>query len=127
MKYIIWDGGRSRNDLDLALSRTEEGKFDRSAKLQDLSLKLAQIHKSLEQSERSHELNVKLLDLEDSAYREVEADFKQGKVAFLDMLDALQKLLATKQAHATSYFDWLESSWELEFYRGDLNEVIQRL
>lgn len=127
MKYILWDGGRSQNDLDLALSRTEEGKFDRSAKLQDLSLKLAQIHKSLEQSERSHELNVKLLDLEDSAYREVEADFKQGKVAFLDMLDALQKLLATKQAHATSYFDWLESSWELEFYRGDLNEVIQRL
>jgi outer membrane protein TolC len=127
MKYILWDGGRLRNSLDLALSRAEEGTFSRRARLQELELKLSQIRKSLDQSERSHELNVKLLDLENSAYREVEVDFKQGKVTFLDMLDALQNLLATKQAHARSYFDWIRSSWDMEFYRGDLNEVIQRL
>jgi outer membrane protein TolC len=127
MRYVLWDGGRSRNQLELAMKRSEEAKFGRISTSQDLEQKLRQLRMSLAQTERSHQLNVKLLDLEDAAYREVEADFRQGKTSFLDILDALQKLLETKRAHAMSYFGWLRFAWELEFYRGDLHEIIQRL
>lgn len=127
LRYTIWDWGIREREIAAILNDQKRATADRSLALADMQQQMTDTRRTLFQSEKNLKLNAALLKLEEESNKEVVTDYKQGKVSYLDLIDAAQRLSDAKLAHAKSYFDWQRSAWAFKFYAGGLFDVVQSL
>lgn len=127
LRYTIWDWGIREREITAIVNDQRRAAADRSIALADMQQQMTDTRRTLIQSEKNLKLNATLLSLEEQSNKEVVSDYKQGKISYLDMVDAAQRLSDAKLAHAKSYFDWQRSAWTFKFYSGGLFDVVQSL
>ena len=127
LRYTIWDWGIREREIAQILNDQRRATADRSLELGDMQQQMTDTKRMFIQSEKNLKLNAELLKLEEESNKEVVSDYKQGKLSYLDLVDAAQRLNDAKLAHAKSYFDWLRSAWAFKFYAGGLFDVVQSL
>lgn len=127
LKYTIWDWGIREREIATLVNDQKKSAAERGLARGELRQKIADIKRVLAQSEKNLRLNSELLKLEEESSATIFADFKQGRVSFLEVVDATKKLREAKLAHAKSYFDWQRKAWDFKYYAGGVFDVIQSL
>ena len=105
VQYNILDWGTRRRNVELARVQTDSqwdqlraGLLSTDAKIQSTWLDLKQLEKSLI-------LNQELLKIEEETYDILQREYREGRVAYLDLITELNNLLDAKSRLYTSYFD----------------------
>lgn len=127
VRYTIWDWGIREREIASLVNEQKKATADRSLAIGEMQQKMADVKRVLTQSEKNLKLNSDLLKLEEEANAALVSDFKQGRVSYLEVVDATQKLRDAKLAHAKAYFDWQRSAWDFKYYAGGLFDVVQSL
>ncbi len=127
LRYTIWDWNIRERELGIFVNDQKKASAERAIAMAEMQQKITDIKRILGQSEKNLQLNTELLKLEEESNTTILSDFRQGKVSFLEVVDATQKLREAKLAHAKSYFDWQRNAWSFKYYVGGVFDVIQSL
>jgi outer membrane protein TolC len=82
-----------------------------------LMLDIRRIQKSLS-------LNQELLTAEEQTYQTLESQYREGKVAYLDLITELNNLLDAQIQFYSIYFEALSSKAKHSYYKGTLYDAI---
>ena len=69
---------------------------------------------------RNYKLSQELLSLEEESNRNLEVQYHEGKVTYLDLITSLNNLLDAKVQFYTSYFEALQTIAKYRFYEGNI-------
>jgi outer membrane protein TolC len=120
LKYNLWDWGERRRDLQV--SRIEKKVKD--LEMQELKLqlkkKISQLILETQLQQNTLNLNQQMVDLESKTYASVKRDFRTGKAAFLDLVNAIDNLTSAKTQYVTNYFQLKSSLVEIQYHKGNL-------
>jgi outer membrane protein len=127
VNYTLWDWGTARRNIEKLVLQQSQENSEREIQLNNLSLQRASSAKGLDFTAKNYQLSQDLLRLDEDAYKTVESDFHQGRTTFLDVGDALAKLLESRTSASRSYFSYLRSTWDSYFYEGIIYEKAMAL
>ncbi|MEO5969061.1 MAG: TolC family protein, partial [Bdellovibrionia bacterium] len=123
-QYNIWDWGIRKRNVEVAhLSRDiqentlTQNLLEVNAAINTLMLNIHRIQKSLV-------LNQELLASEEQTYHTLETQYREGKVAYLDLITGLNSLLDAKIQFYSTYFEALRNKAKHSYYKGKLYETI---
>ena len=74
----------------------------------------------------SWQLNRDLLKMEQENFTNLEDDYRQGKVAYLDLVTGLSDLLAAKTNFYTNYINLMSSLAQYRYYEGTIYDFAAR-
>lgn len=124
VKYNIWDAGSRRRDIQVAEGQRVARDLQVKTQLSDLDAEIASLMTNLASLKSSHRLNKELMDLETESYGHLEEEYRQGRVAYLDLITALADLLDSRVNFYTSYVSILENLAQYRYHEGTLYEAL---
>ena len=104
IKYKLWDWGTRRRNLSIASAQNHVAEVTLDADLQSFERQAQKLMLDLEQGRKGLALAQELLTLETRNYQDLEADYRNGKVSYLEIVTALSNLLSAKVQLYSSYF-----------------------
>lgn len=123
VKYTIWDWGTRSRDVSKAVAQKSSDVALRDLEIRSIETKLEANRRDQMQAAQNHKLSAKLMRLDEDSFAHIEKDFKQGKVSYLDIVDAAEKLLRSREGLARAYFNWLRGVWDRKFYEGTIYDA----
>ena len=124
LQYNLCDWGTRRRDVEIAqYSRDIQGN-SLNQKLLDVNAKIIGTMADISRIRRNYKLSQELLSLEEESNRNLEAQYREGKVTYLDLITSLNNLLDAKVQLYTAYFSALQTFSKYKFYEGKLYETI---
>jgi outer membrane protein TolC len=121
----LWDWGvlRSRSQAEWskfsALQSTiEDEKTDRALQYE---LVKANLQDQLSQFDLLTELNA----MEERSFRNLEIDYRQGKVSYIELISAIRDLTSSRRQLFEAYFSIQSQLIDLNYYEGKLDEWIK--
>jgi outer membrane protein TolC len=69
-------------------------------------------------------LNRELLGLEETSYKYVEADYRDGKIAYLDLVTSLNDLLDARIRSCSSIYSLAQDLAQYRYYEGNLYDTL---
>lgn len=124
IRYNIWDWGIRKRDVEIARFNYEvqgntirQTLLDSRAKVSGLMLELVKL-------DQNYRLTRDLLSMEEESYQNLENFYREGKVAYLDLMTGMNNLLDAKIQFYSSYFDSLSGIAKFHFFEGTLYESI---
>ncbi len=124
LQYNIWDWGTQRRDVEIARYNRDIQRNTLDQGLLEINAKIAGIMADISRIGKSYKLSRELLALEEESNRNLETQFREGKVTYLDLITGLNNFLDAKVQFYTTYFDTLQISAKYKFYEGKLYEVV---
>ena len=124
VQYNFWDWGtRSRSvqvseyNRDIQQNGLHQGLLDIGAQITNLMVDLSRI-------KRNYKLSRELLDLEQESNHNVESQYREGKVTYLDLITSLNSLLDAKVQYYTAHFDALQGIAKHQYFEGKIYEAL---
>jgi outer membrane protein TolC len=124
VQYNLWDWGIRKRAVQIA-----EGTRDMQA--DTITLGLQQDQQDLEgmmgnfaKIKRNFRLSRELLGMQEESNSLLEAQYREGKVTYLDLITSLNGLLNSKIQFCTSYFDVLRSLAKYDYYKGQIYDSL---
>jgi outer membrane protein len=124
LQYNFWDWGIRRRNVEIARYNRDildntvtQLVLDANSAINNLMIELFRVQKT-------YGLTRELLELEEESYQNLEGQYREGKVAYLDLITGLDTLLDAKVQFYTSYFDALKNFAKYKFYEGTLYEAL---
>ena len=125
--YTLWDWGTARRNVEILANQQSLEKSERADVISHLLLQRASSLKAREFSAKNYELSQELLRLDEDAFKTIENDYRQGRASYVDVGDALEKLLESQTSASRTYFSHLRTTWESFFYEGVIYEKAMAL
>jgi len=124
VNYNIWDAGSRRRDIDIAASQKVIQNRDNRDKLFARAAEIAKLMETLRNLKSNLQLNKELMRLEQSNFAILEEDYRQGKVAYLDLVTGLSDLLSARVSYYTNYISILTAMAQYRYYEGTIYETV---
>lgn len=124
VKYNLWDAGSRRRDVDVAEGQRLAQDLQAKVQLATLDAEVASLMTSLQGLQSSHKLNRELMQLESESYKHLEEEYRQGRVAYLDLITALADLLKSRVSYYSTYVSILEGLAQFRYHEGTLYEAL---
>lgn len=103
-KYKLWDWGTRRRNLSIASAKKHVSEIALQTELQNFKREAEKLMLDLDQGRKGLTLARELLGLETKNYEDLEADYRSGKVTYLEIVTALNNLLRAKvQLYSSSF------------------------
>ena len=122
IKFNLWDWGIRRRDIEIA-----DTKKNMAAQTsQDILLKARALVRSLETSVETARKNLllttQLLKAEEENYNSISTQYREGKLAYLDLITSLNDFLDAKLRHYAASFGLAEDLASIHFNQGNIYE-----
>ena len=124
LQYNIWDFGTRRRNVEISEYNQAIQENTLSQGIVDLRSKTANLMSNLLRIKRNYRLSQELLSLEVQSNRNMESQYREGKVTYLDLITELNSLLDAKVQFYSTYFEALTSIAQYRFYEGKIYESI---
>ncbi len=122
LQYNIWDWGTRKRDLEVAEYNRDIQQDSLNQNLQDAKSKIANLMADLLRIDRNFSLGQELITLEEESHRNMETQYREGKVSYLDFITSLNDLLSARVQFYTVYFDALQNMAKYRYYEGTIYE-----
>lgn len=124
LSWNLWDWGLRKN-------RTFQARFEKE-KLQhlefDQALKLRQdiktLRNNMEQLSQNLSLSLELKKLEETNYKSLERDYRNGRTDYLNLINALNDLASAQRAYFQNYYRLIQLLYEYYYHEGTIIEKI---
>lgn len=126
LKYNLFDGGIRNRSYQVVAERSEITKKDLRGQMLSLKSELEQWALNYEQIQSNQRLATELFELEKKNRSLMEADYRNGKVAFLDFITSLRDYLDAQFKFYSSVYDSEISRMTYLSYKGTLHEALLR-
>jgi outer membrane protein TolC len=120
LKYNLWDWGFRSRAVEIAQDTRDALNFDLRDQLLQTEKSIENLKAELQRLRTTYQLSRELLQLESENYKYLETQYKQGKVAYLDLITSLDNLLAAKEQYFASHFGLLQSLAQQKYFDGSL-------
>ena len=126
LNYNLWDDGSRRHDIDIAASQQLIQSGDTKDKLAALAADIETLMQSLSNLSEIWRLNLQLISLEQENLKNIEQDYREGKVVYLDLITGLTALLNAKVNFFSTYFAAQQALAQYHFYEGTIADAVAR-
>ncbi len=122
LKYNFWDWGNRNREKRVALltQKIEENTLE--TQMRDLAGDLNKLMLDLEQLRKNYDLTSELLSLEESNYKALEQDYREGRAQYLDLITSLSDLADSRIRYFSSALDLQLAVYTYRFHQGTLYE-----
>ena len=124
LQYNIWDWGSRKRNVEISEYNQDIQEDTLNQGLYDLHSKTTSLMSNLQRIKRNYKLNQELLVLEGKSNRDLESQYREGKVTYLDLITELNSILDAKVQFYTAHFDALTALAQYKFYEGKIYESI---
>lgn len=126
LNFNIWDWGIRRRNISIAKARANQQNSQLDASLNTFSAENSRLMLDLNERAKSYSLARELLDLENSSYGLLSRDYRDGKVAYVELIVALRDLLNAKRQLYSAYFGLREQLLRYNYHEGRLFESVTK-
>jgi outer membrane protein TolC len=92
--------------------------------LLDINAQIKNLMVDLSRLTQNYKLSQELLSLEEESNRNLETQYREGKVTYLDLITSLNSLLDAKVQFYSSYFEALQGVAKHKYFEGRIYETI---
>lgn len=124
VKYNLFDFGTRRRNVELAKVKSRSVADDNRQILLDLSNDLRDIWNRLREGQENMRMSRELLTIEQQSYSILEAEYRNGRASYLDLITNLRSLIDARSRFATSYFNLRKQQTLYSFHKGDLRDAL---
>jgi outer membrane protein TolC len=124
LQFNLWDWGMRKRDIEM--TRINVGIQEKALQqtVIDTYAKSTALAADSKRTGESYELAHELLQLEEESYRNLEVQYREGKVAYLDLMFGLQSLIDAKLQFSSIYFEALQIIAQFYYLEGTLYETL---
>lgn len=124
VKYNLWDSGTRRRAKEVARVKARNVSDDNRQILLDLSNDLRDIGNRLREYGENVRLSRELLVIEQQSYSILEAEYRNGRASYLDLITNLRSLIDARSRFTQNYFGLRKQQILYSFHKGELHEVL---
>ncbi|NJL24392.1 MAG: TolC family protein, partial [Calothrix sp. SM1_5_4] len=125
LKYTIFDFGMKKRNLEIAHVRAKKTKEENSQALLDLSNELRDVWLKLREFRENVKMSRELLVLEQQSYSILEAEYRNGRASYLDLITNLNSLIDARSKFMSSYFGLKKQQMLYSFHKGELHAKVK--
>ncbi len=125
VKYNLLDWGVRRRNSEIAASRAQIRANELETDLLSLREEIEKLSVDARKLQSSFQLADELFKLERTNLNLITTEYRQGKVQYLDYINALQNLASAKNTYYSSLFELKRALLALHYHEGTLHEAIQ--
>lgn len=126
VSYNIWDFGIRRTQLEVARVKEKQVNDKSEQELLDLGNDLRNVENQLRAFRENVRMTRELLVLEQQSYSILEAEYRNGRAQYLDLILNLNSLIDARSKFNASYYGLKKQQVLYSFHQGDLYEVLKQ-
>lgn len=120
LRYNLWDFGIRRRDVQIAEIKARTVGDENRQSLLDLATELREVFLRLREFREIVKTTRELLVLEQQSYSILEAEYRNGRASYLDLITNLNSLIDARSKFMSSYFGLKKQQVLYAFHKGDL-------
>jgi len=124
LTYNLWDHGTRRREVEIAAAQRQIQNEETRASLLQLAADYRTLMDSLVNLDKTLTLYRQLLALEEKTYASLSADYRQGKVAYLDLVTGLSDLIQAKVSVYSTYISIRQALAQYQYDEGTLYDAM---
>lgn len=125
LKYTLWDWGTQSRDLQIARINERHVKADNEQEALDLNIELRDVWLKLREYAESAKMTKELLTLEQQSYNILEAEYRNGRTTYLDLITNLNSLIDARSRYASNFFSLKKQQATYAYHKGTLYEELK--
>lgn len=125
VKYNLLDWGVRRRNTEIAASRAQIRANELELELLALREEVDKLTVDLRKLQESFQLTDELFKLEKANLALITNEYRQGKVQYLDYINALQNFASAKSSYYSSLFDLKRAVLGRRYHEGTIHEAIK--
>lgn len=125
-RYSIFDFGIRKREWEIARVRERTVGAENDQSLLDLAIVLRETFLKLREFRENVKTTRELLVLEQQSYSILEAEYRNGRAAYLDLITNLNSLIDARSKFMTSYFGFKKQQMLYSFHKGELYADIKQ-
>jgi outer membrane protein TolC len=122
LSYNLWDWGIRKRDWEKAHAQEILNNSVVRKNQLELESTLHSLRQKLQRYWKDYQLSKDLLSMDKESYDTMDADFRQGRVAYLDLITALNDLSDSQINFYEAYYNLRGTLDEIAFYEGKIYE-----
>lgn len=126
IEYNLWDFGIRNRDRQVARIKAKMVESENLQKRLDLETELRKVTLELRKQSETVKMTDELLKLEQQSYNVLEAEYRNGRASYLDLITSLNQLIDARFKFMTSYFSLKKQNLQYDFHQGKLYENIKQ-
>lgn len=126
IQYNIWDFGIRREQLEIAKVREKQVTDKTEQQLLDLGNDLRNVTNQLRALRENVRMTRELLVLEQQSYSILEAEYRNGRAQYLDLILNLNSLIDARSKFNASYYGLKKQQALYSFHQGELYETLKQ-
>jgi outer membrane protein TolC len=124
LQFNVWDWGIRRREVQAARYNRDVQDNTLEQSLLEARAQLTTLRADMDRIARNYRLNRELLSLEEESYSNLELQYREGRVAYLDLITGLNNLLDAKTQYYASHFEALRALARHRYFEGTLYEAL---
>lgn len=124
LKFNVWDWGIRRRDAENAEERRAVQGNQLQGQLLQISAEVERLMLDLRLQRENYKLSEELLALEQDNLRLLEAEYRHGKVQYLDYITGLNDLSDAKVKYYSALSELWQGYWIYKYHEGTLYEFV---
>ncbi|MBX3022209.1 MAG: TolC family protein [Bdellovibrionales bacterium] len=125
LRYNLFDFGARGRKVEIARVKARNVTDDNKQILLDLSNDLRDIWNRLREYRENVKMSRELLVIEQQSYSILEAEYRNGRATYLDLITNLKSLIDARSRFTASYFGLRKQQMLYSFHKGELNDVLK--
>jgi outer membrane protein len=125
LSYNIWDWGLRSRRVELSKIKAKNVEADNNTELYSLSNDIRDVWNRVRQFRDTVRMTRELLVIEQQSYNILEAEYRNGRASYLDLITNLNSLIDARYKFTTAYFNMKKQQMQYAFHNGDLYDRLQ--
>jgi len=125
MTYNLWDWGTRSRDMQIARINERHVKADNDQAGLDLNIELRDVWLKLREFAETVKMTKELLTIEQQSYNILEAEYRNGRATYLDLITNLNTLIDARSKFASTFFNLKKQQAVYAFHKGTLYEDLK--
>jgi outer membrane protein len=125
LRYPLWDFGTKKREWEIARVKERSIRAEDQQWLLELAVELRDVFLKLRENRENVRATRELLVLEQQSYSILEAEYRNGRAAYLDLITNLNSLIDARSKFMTSYFGFKKQQMLYSFHKGELYEDLK--
>ncbi len=124
LKYNLWDGGIRRRELSISRLTEQISNNQIHANLLTLKTQIEKVFLDIQKQMDNLKLSKELVDLEKENYDSITYEYRNGKLTFLDFINAFNNYKTAQESYYINFFQLQNFLSEYQYHQGKLYENI---
>jgi outer membrane protein len=125
LTYNLWDWGTRSRALQISRIKEGEVQADTKKKTMDLDTEIREVWLRLKEFSESVKMTKELLTIEQQSYNILEAEYRNGRATYLDLITNLNSLIEARSKFASTFFALKKQQASYAFHKGTLYEDVK--